>query len=294
MRRVFGAYLSLSKRALIEGTNHDFKRALIEGTNHDLEKAMLRFIITGLCLTLFATSAHAEDAQSLAVKLAKLRSQVEELTGKIDNRKMQLRARVQQLASQEAELKAELERVALRKTELATKKEKVIAEQSKAKDSLKSLEPVVSAAIASLRASIAASLPFKVQERLSAINAIADNVKSKTYGPATAFPRLWGFVEDELRLAKESGLHKQVITLGGEEVIADIARIGTVMLYFQTPDGRYGYAEKNGDSWRYKVIETSGEAGREKAKQLAILFDSLRKGIRSGFFKLPNGMGVQK
>ncbi|MFB6373638.1 MAG: DUF3450 family protein, partial [Bradymonadaceae bacterium] len=98
--------------------------------------------------------------------------------------------------------------------------------------------------------------------------------------------RLWQFVEDELRLSRENGMYSQVIELGGEEVLADVARVGMVSLYFKTEDGRVGVAERTDEGWRWQTIR------KEKQKRrIEKLFESFKKNIRVGYFELPNGLG---
>jgi len=95
---------------------------------------------------------------------------------------------------------------------------------------------------------------------------------------------MWAFIEDEIRLSKENGIYQQTIDLNGEQVLADIAKLGTVLMYFQTGDKRVGMASRAADgNWHY--IETTQN---KEIEQIALLFDSLKKQIRQGYFELPN------
>ena len=96
--------------------------------------------------------------------------------------------------------------------------------------------------------------------------------------------RLWSFYEDELRLTRENALYSQIIPLEGDRVLADVAKLGTVALYFQTRDERVGQAVRNGNNWQFIAIED-----RADQQQIEVLFDSLQKQIRTGYFELPNG-----
>jgi predicted RNase H-like nuclease (RuvC/YqgF family) len=90
--------------------------------------------------------------------------------------------------------------------------------------------------------------------------------------------------ERALRLTRDNGLYSQIIPLGGDRVLADIAKIGALAIYFQTRDGRSGYATRSGEEWSFTVTESGAER-----QQIAELFDSLKKQIRTGLFELPNG-----
>ena len=66
-------------------------------------------------------------------------------------------------------------------------------------------------------------------------------------------------------------------------MLADIAKLGAVAIYFQTRDGRSGFVARSGDDWQYRVAESSRDRER-----IASLFDSLKKQISTGYFELPN------
>lgn len=74
------------------------------------------------------------------------------------------------------------------------------------------------------------------------------------------------------------------ILLNGEKVLADIAKLGMVFMFFQTKDNQSGMARRSADGgW---VFETASDsADRERIRTL---FDSLKKQIRQGYFELPN------
>ena len=78
-------------------------------------------------------------------------------------------------------------------------------------------------------------------------------IANGTLPPHRAANRVWAFYEDEFRLTRETGLHKQTIALGDEQVLADVVKVGAMMLYFKTQDGRIGHARREpttaGASW---------------------------------------------
>ena len=101
----------------------------------------------------------------------------------------------------------------------------------------------------------------------------------------TAANRLWAFIEDEFRITKDNAIQRQTIDLDGEKMLADVAKLGTVMLLFRTDDGRFGTVRKDGMSWRFEVADNEDDQ-----KRIATLFDALGKQIRQGFFELPNAL----
>ncbi|WP_374566989.1 DUF3450 family protein, partial [Nitrosomonas sp.] len=69
-----------------------------------------------------------------------------------------------------------------------------------------------------------------------------------------------------------------------EKVLVDIAKIGTVFMFFQTKDNQSGMAKRSqGGGWIFETVSDS--ADRERIRNL---FDSLKKQIRQGYFELPN------
>jgi hypothetical protein len=67
--------------------------------------------------------------------------------------------------------------------------------------------------------------------------------------------------------------------------MAKIAKVGSVMMFFATPDDRVGYVKQSGEKYEYVVTTESAERD-----QIIDLFDALQKQIRTGYFTLPNAM----
>ena len=131
---------------------------------------------------------------------------------------------------------------------------------------------------------IQAGLPFKIEDRLKAIQELEDNLNNKLIDPKKAVNHAWSLLEDEVRLSKENGIYQQTIELNGEKILADIAKLGTIFLYFQTRDGRFGMAQRTeGPNWKFVSMDT-----KKDKTQISQLFDALKKQIRQGYFELPN------
>ncbi len=236
-------------------------------------------------LLILAIPASAQDSlDNLASELVRLRGEVESLNAELNSLTEQHRAEMNALAAQKGDLEATRRREDLRirqlEQDLADNRER--AEQAGIAG--ESLVPVAEQVIADLETLINAGLPFKTEERLSALNDIRSQLETGALAPPRIINRLWSFYEDELRLTRENGLYSQIIPLGGDRVLADIAKLGTIAMYFQTRDGRMGQAVRQGTDWRYEIIEAGN--GRN---QIATLFESMKKQIRVGYFVLPNG-----
>jgi len=239
--------------------------------------------LTAIGLVFVAATLWADQLSTLAQELIRLRSEVETLSSEIENKKQEQRSRLKTLAIQKAEIEAAIQKETLRIKQMHLSLSRKQAEAAKGSFDQTALVPVIMKAIAGAEAAIEKGVPFKKKERLAELADIRTQVETGTANPFAAIARLWSFYEDEYRMTKENGIFRQSITVNGEEKLADIARIGTVMMFFRLSDGTLGRVERIGDRWDYRV-----ETGKKQRERIALLFDSLKKQIRTGFFELPN------
>jgi len=247
-----------------------------------------RLKLIGAVLLLCASSnIHAGSVDNLADELVRLRGEVEELQSQLDLAKEDHRNRMQALSSQYADLGMEDRRQSVN----LEKMQQTLLKFEQSKESMTAnadnLPPIIIEVISQLYSYVESSIPFKKEERLAVLTKLRSDIDSQLIDPKRAANRLWAFVEDEVRLSKENGIYRQTIELNGEKMLADIAKLGTVLLYFQTNDRQVGMAKKTpaGD-WQFVVVEDT-----QSKEQIAILFDSLKKQIRQGYFELPNPLG---
>lgn len=241
-----------------------------------------------LAFALTPAAAQNSDSQdtldALAEELVSLRGQVESLNTELNRMQEQHRAEMNSLAAQKGDLEATRRREELRIRQLDQDMAQNRERAREAGVAGEALIPVAYRIIDGMEARIRQGFPFKTEDRLTALEEIRSQVDSGAIDPPRAVNRLWRLYEDELRITRDNGLYSQVIPLGADRVLADIAKIGAVAIYFQTRDGRSGYVTRAGDDWNFTVAE--GGADRE---QINALFDSLKKQIRTGYFTLPNG-----
>lgn len=236
---------------------------------------------------LFSTSALAKapDYEKLAGEVARLRTEVETLSERIEDEKQETRSRLRALSGQKNSLEAEIQREELRVKQIEQELRRVKEQVRQAGELQREIEPAVLEAAAALERPIAAGLPFKVEQRLEDLRKIPAELREDVIAPGTAVARLWSIVEDELRLLRENGMYTQRITLEGEEVLVDVARVGMAMLFFRTPDERFGYARKTPSGWTYELLDN--QLTQEKVEAY---FASLERRVRVGFFELPNAL----
>lgn len=241
-----------------------------------------------LCL-LLASTAQAQALDALAESLIRLRGEVEQLNAELDLSREETRQQLSALAAQRAELEATLQRQDLSRRELEAKLAEARERAAAAGVDGARLAPVLLEAVAELRAQIEAGLPFKIDERLAELDEFRAQLEAGALLPHRAANRLWAFYEDELRLTRENALHSQTIEVGGQRLLVDVAKLGTVMLFFRTQDRRVGAARRGPQGWRWEYID-----GAEDRRRVLELFDALRKQIRQGWFELPNVLFVNE
>ncbi len=247
-----------------------------------------RCILFALALAQAAVApAFADDASELSQRLIALRGEVETLNSELELLREEQRTSLQGLAAQKAELENSLKRQQVAQLEARAKVAKLEEERVAAGTAGDALTPMLLAAIDNLRAFVAAGLPFKTDERLAALDEIRTQLASAQLPSRRAANRLWAFYEDEFRITRETGLHKQTIQVGNERVLADVAKVGSVMLLFKTDDSRFGAARRGPGGWSFVVAENAAEQAR-----IAALFDALGKQIRQGYFELPAALAV--
>lgn len=239
------------------------------------------------CAALLAGSASvsAQSADKMAETLIALRAEVEQLNSELTLVRDESKTELLGLNAQRAELSAQVERqqLALKKLAEDLSARQQAAVEAGAGDA--ELKPVLLATVQEVEAQVRAGLPFRTEERLAALTELRTQIESGALPPSRAANRLWAFIEDEFRLSRENSLQKQTITLEGQPMLADVARVGAVMLFFRLDDGTVGSAVPTSGGWSYEVAREELDQQR-----IASLFEALSKQIRQGWFELPNAL----
>jgi len=231
----------------------------------------------------------AGDDDTMAKALMKLRAEVEQLNTQIQDQRDATKATMRSLMMEKNDLEATIARSDLKIKQLKQEIRKLKKEITEASKNSEGIKPIVLKAITQLESHIQSELPFKTEERVQDVRRIKEEMQNGIITPQKALAQVWNSYADEIRLTKENGIFKQTITLDDQERLAEVARIGMVMMYFKTPDDRVGYVDHNGDGWYYKEV-----IDKEKREMILTLFDSMHKQIRTGFFTLPNAIATSK
>ena len=243
------------------------------------QRTLRTFVVSSILLTpsLFAQNSMIES-------IMKLRADVETLYTQIDDNKEAYRAQMKSYALQISDNEAQINR---QETSLKLTQQNIEKTQKKLEvmgSATVDLTPVVNTALDVLEKEIKAGIPFKVKERVAGLYQIKADLKNGNISQEKALALTWASYDDALRLTKEIGQFKQEITLEGKETMAKIAKVGSVMMFFATPDDRVGYVKQEGNNYSYIVADST------QRDQIIDLFDALQKQIRTGYFTLPNAL----
>ena len=245
----------------------------------------MRLVVACVSLSLTVAAQAADSPGALAESLIKLRAEVEQLNNDVELTRQEARTQAAALAAQRAELQAAVGRSELNVRKLREDLAKREAEAGNAGVAGETLKPVLLAALDGLRQHISTGMPFKQAERLAELDELKRQLEAGTLAPPRAANRLWAFFEDEFRITRENGIYSQTIALDGKDVLADVAKVGSMMLFFKLSDGRVGAARRSGDAWRFEVLTDPADS-----KRVLAYFDALGKQIRQGWFELPNAL----
>lgn len=249
------------------------------GRTSRIPRVAASLILASLSATL---SAQALAQQPLSERLISLRGEVEQLNSELELLREEQRTVLAGLNAQRAELRASVDRQQLVARDAEAKRDAALADAASRGTDGDALTPILHSAIEQIANQVRGGLPFKVEERLAALAELRTQINNGSMPPARAANRLWAFYEDELRLTRETGLHNQTIEVGGERLLAEVVKVGSMALYFRTPDGRFGQALRAGQGWQFVLAESP-----DAQRQIAELFDAQRKQIKQGLFTLP-------
>ena len=228
-------------------------------------------------------SLHSGNSyEKLAENLASLREEVEGINSQVKNSKEAYKADLKTLVIKKAELEASLQSLDVEIQQAQQKSNQLKGKIQNAYGKSWELTPLLKEFSEKLYEYIKASIPYKKQKRLQAIEQIRDKVDKKEESPLLSLQSLWQSLDDEVRLSKEIALTKQVIEIDSKTYHSEVLHLGTTMMFFRIDHTKVGRAEKDNGKWKYKLVfDKSSKA------EITELFEGIKKQIRTGLYKIP-------
>ncbi|MDF1877198.1 DUF3450 family protein [Sulfurimonas sp. SAG-AH-194-L11] len=241
-----------------------------------------------LSAILLTTSLAANTNEKLVNSIIQLRGDVENLYTDIKENKQTYHAQMKSLSMQITDSEAQINRkstaIKLAQNEL----EKITIQIKETSSGNSEIKPLVLNALDLLEQSINGGIPFMVEARVADLHKIKSDLNANLITNEKALALTWAAYDDTIRVTKEIGLFKQQIDIKGKKVLAQIAKLGSIALFFSTPSNEVGFVVKKGNTYEYKLITNP-----EDIKKIVALFDALQKQIRTGYFELPNALVLQ-
>ncbi len=240
----------------------------------------------GFLIAAVPVQAADEDLRSLkniSQELVKIRQEIAQLHDQIRFEKETFNDEMRAFSNQRSDLEVKSSRADLNIKELQVELEKLRQENAEKFAAFDQVSPVLLAAIEDLRQTVAGSLPFKLSDRLQALDDIEHRLETSIISPNKAANQLWAFVEDELILGRSSGIYNETLEIDGESTLVKVLRVGKVAMFYRSSEGDFGVLRKKQGQWQKEEIK-----GAENIARLEDLFDSFTKNLRNGMFAIPN------
>ncbi len=220
-----------------------------------------------------------------AKELESLRSRIDDVDGRLRAEQSSGSAEIATLVRRLGELRAQADRESVRYRAAADSVKELEQRLSERENRGDVFVPVVENAIAALRAGIRNGLPYRVKDRLAALDEIASDMNSGRTGPEESASKLWRLVDDELRLTEEVMLTNIPVEIrkGEGRRMVRVVRLGMTALYTELGKGRYGrFVRGNEGVWIHERLNR-GEAAEGVEK----LFSALENNMLEGAYNLP-------
>lgn len=239
---------------------------------------MLNFFFVTIIILVFAIP-YAFSSEDLSDKIIQLRNEVSELSDDFRTEKELLKSKIQTLALEKMDLDSKL-----RRQEISLQATQKKLTQAKSLKDIKypEFDQIISTFLDFETQRLTKTLPYKLEERLDYIQKIKTDFLEDKSPSDKILQNLWSHIEDEIQLAKDISLDKDVLTIDGQPTLVEIAKVGMLMLFYKTADGQYGYLDYKTGPWKPVLISDSGQS-----ILIESFFESLKKQIRTGYFEFP-------
>lgn len=243
---------------------------------------MFHILFTILLITIFTIPfafSKSSETSGLSQKIIQLRNEVSELSNDFKTEKELIKSKIQTYALEKLDLESQIRR---KKIQLKTIDEKI--------KTAKSIENIENADLTQLIAHffefessrLLQSLPYKIQERTDYIQQLKEKFLDQKNSDEKTLQLLWTHIEDEIQLSKDVSLDKDILKINGKSTIVEIAKVGMLMMFFKTSEGKTGFLNFSNNQWSPRFFEI-----KSNTQLVQLFFENLKKQIRTGYFEFP-------
>ena len=236
-------------------------------------------IVAGLAVLSTQPAVAAPDSSTYleqSKQLSQIRADISVLQEEIREERSATQNQMLSLRGQKNDVELQLRRQEALNKELEERIAELSSQEAPKTDET-DLDNLLYRIASDLKEDIAASLPYRHQERIESIDEILEEHKNGSLTSTQVATRLWSVAEDENRLNSENQFDSFSIQISGKDVLVDVIRFGMIGMLYHSQDGSFGV-------W-------SGEKGwttiENPARSLGQIFAQFQKGIRSGIFEIP-------
>ncbi len=239
---------------------------------------MYKSLIIFLSLVIGSLEYSYSSLSDMATKLSELRQEISSLEDKIRSQESSLNSEFKIFSMERAEIESKKRNI--RKANESLRKEILSLEQQFPKSHFQD-KAVVMTSLEALEQRVQTSLPFQKSERLKPIQDLKIEIEK---GPMTnhVLTKWMRILSEENQLSSDISLFKKPVVFGGRSYHSEVLKLGMSVMYFRTPEGKWGgYVYKDGE-WKAEPITSQSDI-----QDLKKLFASVRKNIHQGEFRVP-------
>lgn len=196
-------------------------------------------------------------ATPLVEQVSATRASVDALAEELASHRRSAREQRAALRAERAELQRLVRLEEVRRDTLVRLQTEQTARMDDQEGFILTLLAPIKRAVVSAKKYVSSTLPFKQDERLRRLNKIESDLAVTHPDASRALTQIWRFVEEEEAMTREIGLAQQAITLDGQRLLVDVARVGMALMYFRLPNGEVGWARQASGTWRYERIKSA-------------------------------------
>lgn len=232
-----------------------------------------------------ANKAKPSSIREWSREIVELRSQIEILSSELQAQRTQYLQELQTLSAQRRQLILSRDGERMRLYSIQGQLRNLQAKLDSQRDQRDNLRSAIVSGVDSLVEAIEQGLPFRIKQRTDAPKQLKERLLAKQIEPEVAATRLWRLLEDELRLT--ALVERSEISLSLEPNttprLVQVVRLGMLTIFTSLPHNQYGrFVQIAPRKWQHIIVQD-----RAHIAQIRLLFQSLDKQIREGFYLLP-------